>query len=273
MMRMVLISGVATALLSGAAFAADLPSKKEAPAFVPPPPPVTWTGFYIGVNAGYGGDEFRYPFFASYAERRDEEYRVVGGVNGSASLTSSGFLGGGQVGYNYQFATSWVGGLEADIDATSITGKAKVDAAGYYGDVSGNAGVQVKSELPYLGTVRARLGYLVTDRFLVFGTGGLAYGDVKTSASVGANVPYFDFSGAYGVSKTTTQVGWTLGAGVEYKINDNWSFKTEYLYVDLGSANLLNGSARIEDDGVLSYGLKEKATDNIVRAGLNYKIY
>lgn len=266
MLRTVLISGLATALLGGAALAADLPTKKAPPVFVPPPVAVSWTGFYVGVNGGYAGDEFRYPLSASYGLPEV----TLGGASGEAKLTSSGFLGGVQVGFNYQFAPSWVGGLEADIDATSIKGEASLSASGYFEDVSGSAGVTAKSEIPYLGTARVRVGYLVTDRFLMFATGGLAYGEVKTSASVGVSVPAMDdFALGYSYSKNNTRAGWTVGGGVEYKLNPNWSFKTEYLYVDLGEATVAAGAFDI-GDATLSYSLKEHATDHIVRAGLNY---
>jgi outer membrane immunogenic protein len=256
MLRTILISGLATALLGGAAFAADLPTKKAAPVFVPPPPVVSWTGFYIGVNGGYAGDQFKYPFSGYYGE-------LISG-SGSASLTSSGFLGGLQAGYNWQLAPSWVIGAEADIDGASITGKVNLGVAGLFEDDSVSGSATAKSVQNYLGTVRARIGYLVTDRFLMFATGGLAYGDAKSSVSAQASFDG-DSYGPYSYSKTTTHVGWTLGAGVEYKIDKNWSFKTEYLYVDLGSQTLLSGSG-----GDYAYSLKVHPTDNIVRAGLNY---
>lgn len=267
MMRMVLISGLAAALLGGTALAADLPmlTRKAAPVFVPPPPVMSWTGFYIGVNGGYAGDQFKYPFSGFLEEDGDT---VINGA-GNANLTSSGFLGGAQAGYNYQFATSWVGGVEADIDATSITGKVSVGASGVYDvDLPWSASASAKSEQSYLGTARLRLGYLITPQFLVFGTGGLAYGQVKTSANVGYNID--GDSGAFSWSKSTTHVGWTAGAGVEYKLTNNWSFKTEYLYVDLGSRTLLSGGYDDGDGDAYGYSLKVHPTDNIVRAGLNY---
>lgn len=248
MLQKILISSATIALLSCSASAADLPTKKAPPAFAPPAMAVSWTGFYIGVNGGYAGDQYKYPFSAN-----------LGGaaIDGSATITSSGFVGGAQVGYNYQFAPSWVGGLEADIDAASITGQLSLSASSGGTTLSATAG----SKTDYLGTVRARLGYLVTDRLLAFGTGGFAYGDVKSS--VNASLTGL---GSFGASKTSDIDGWTLGAGVEYMINKNWTFKTEYLYVDLGDATLLSGSGR-----GFSYNLKVHTTDNIVRAGLNYK--
>lgn len=270
MLRTIFISGLATALLGGAALAADLPTRKTAPVIAPPPPAISWTGFYIGVNGGYAGDEFKYPASAAFSTGGP----VLASASASADLTSSGFLGGLQAGYNWQFAAAWLAGVEADIDATSITGKVSLGAGGsIVGLGSASASAAVKSETPYLGTVRGRLGYLVTDRFLVFATGGLAYGQIKTSADVGYS--YLPAgggaggSGAFAWSKDTTHTGWTVGGGAEYKINKNVSFKTEYLYVDLGEQTLVNGSAGVFG-GALVYNLKVHPTDNIVRAGLNY---
>jgi outer membrane immunogenic protein len=272
MMRMVFVMGLATALLGGAAQAADLPIKKAAPvfvppppAFVPPPPVVSWSGFYIGANGGYAGDQYKYPFSGFLEEGGNT---VIDG-GGSASLSSSGFLGGVQAGYNYQFDASWVSGIEADIDATSIAGKVSLGASGVYNvDLPWSASGAAKSEQPNLGTARFRLGYLITPQFLVFGTGGLAFGQIKTSADLGYNIS--GDSGALSWSKNATQVGWTAGAGVEYKVNNNWSFKTEYLYVDLGTKTLLSGGYDDGDGGAYGYSLKVHPTDNIVRAGLNY---
>ena len=110
------------------------------------------------MNGGYAGDQYKYPFSGFLEEDGDP---VISG-DGSAKLTSSGFLGGVQAGYNYQFATSWVGGVEADIDATSITGKVSLGASAVYEDVPVSGSASAKSEQTYLGTARLRLGYLIT---------------------------------------------------------------------------------------------------------------
>ena len=123
MIRSLLIASVSSFVLVSGAFAADLPSVKGPPPYMPPPLPVfTWTGFYVGLNGGYGGNQFVYPFSLG---------PVLGVVaNGSASLTSGGFLGGGQVGFNYQVpASAFVLGLEADADATSIRGQLGFNAS------------------------------------------------------------------------------------------------------------------------------------------------
>jgi outer membrane immunogenic protein len=222
-MRKVTLALAALLGTTALAAAADLPSRGYAPAPVYAAPMFTWTGFYIGVNAGYGGDKNTYS---------------INGFGNIASITSGGFIGGGQIGYNYQFlGTSIVAGLEADLQATNIEGKVTI------------LGLGLGTKLDYLGTVRARLGYAFLPNALFYVTGGLAYGNVKTNV---ANI--ISFGG--------TNTGWTAGAGIEYALTQNWSLKTEYLYVDLGKkTNLLFPG--------LSVGVKN--TEHIVRAGLNYR--
>jgi outer membrane immunogenic protein len=257
-MNKFLLSSVALIALAGQAVAADLPSNQGPPVFIAPAPTFTWTGFYVGVNAGFGGDKFRYPMSLT-----DSNGTSLG--TGQVGITSSGFLGGGQIGYNYQFSSRFVAGLEADIDIADINGTIGANGSLFNGNVpfSLNAG----SKLEYLGTVRGRLGYTVTDRFLVYGTGGFAYGGENSYANGsigGSGGPSFN------VSKSASLTGWTAGAGVEYAITNNWTFKTEYLYVDLGNANLLNKTFGVGDNP-LTAKIDVKTTESIVRAGLNYK--
>jgi outer membrane immunogenic protein len=203
------------------AAAADLPSRAYAPAPVYAAPIFTWTGFYVGVNGGYGGDKNTYS---------------INNIGNIASITSGGFIGGGQIGYNWQ-AGSFIYGLEADIQATNIQGKVTI------------LGLGIGSKLDYLGTVRGRFGYAFVPNAFIYATGGLAYGSVKTNV---ANI--ISFGG--------TNTGWTAGAGIEYALTQNWSLKTEYMYVDLGKKNSLIVPG-------LSVGVKN--TEHIVRAGLNYR--
>lgn len=253
-MRHFLLAAVATAALTGQAFAGDLPSAKGAPVFVAPAPAFSWSGFYVGINGGFGGDRFTYPFALS-----------VGAATaaGQARLNSSGFLGGGQIGYNYQFAgTPYVAGLEADIDGSTIKGQISAAANAAGTTVALNAG----SRLDYFGTVRARLGYSLFDRALVYATGGFAYGGLNSFANGSAGGGLLGAGGALGVSRSNTVTGWTVGGGLEYALTNNWSFRTEYLYVDLGTANIASGALL---GGTASLGVK--TTENIVRAGLNYR--
>jgi outer membrane immunogenic protein len=126
-----------------------------------------------------------------------------------AGADANGWLLGGLVGVNYQVGQS-VFGLEADINWSDLTSSTNCVAVG--------GPCQVNNS--WLGTVRGRLGYAV-DRFMPYITGGVAFGDVE------ANVPGFGRA-------SDTRVGWTIGVGAEYAFSPNMSWKTEYLFVDLG---------------------------------------
>jgi outer membrane immunogenic protein len=206
-------------LLSTGAFAADIVS--PAPEVIPV---FSWTGAYVGLNAGFGGGKVKYMNPAS--------------ATNSFNVSSNGFLGGVQAGYNYQI-DQWVVGAEADFQG-----------AGIKGELYGLLG----TKLDWYGTVRARAGMLATDRLLVYATGGLAYGHTKT---------YFGGPGN-SVSESKTKAGWTVGAGVEYAVTDHVSLKTEYAYTDLGKARVLEGAFGPE-------GADQKVNFHSVKFGINYK--
>jgi outer membrane immunogenic protein len=289
------VIAIALALSAGTGFAADLPSMK-APVYVPPPPPPLWTGFYAGLNAGYGwgatgtAGTASLPLFdgvAAQANALDPARQLAGTglISGSTALANSGvasvnqggFVGGGQIGYNYQWNQQIVAGLEVDFQGSTMSG------GGGYGGASQDSiswkdpfipglspcvtngctvvrnalGVgEVNAGVDWLGTVRGRVGYLVTPTALVYATGGLAYGGVHASATHAGAIPatvtglndaqfpvpftYSQFNGNYlfpmvpgAGSYSNTQVGWTAGAGVEWMFAPNWSLKAEGLYYDL----------------------------------------
>jgi outer membrane immunogenic protein len=230
------------ALCASTAFAADLapqPMYKAPP--LAPAPVYSWTGFYFGANGGFGGDRYEYP-------------GTIGPLGGTASLRSSGFFGGGQAGYNWQVSPVWVLGVEADFDGADIEGNANA-STGF-----GNASAGTK--LDWFGTVRGRAGVLVTPQALLYATGGWAYGRTTTTANAVLT----------GVASASTSIaanqnGWTAGAGLEYALTHSLSFKTEYLYMDLGTANLVSGVV-----GGVPYSLGEKARFHTVKVGLNWKL-
>jgi outer membrane immunogenic protein len=267
-MKNYLVAGVAalTVFGAGAALASDLPARKG-PVPAPQvylPPAFTWTGFYAGVNAGYA---FRNDDTATTTGTPGFRALVPGGVApGSLKVGSDGFIGGAQIGYNYQI-NQIVFGLETDIQYVDNKG-----GSTFIGNPV--LGTQLRtgadSELTYLGTLRARLGYTPMDRLLIYATGGLAYGEVKSNASVaGVQAPALGWSG----SKSDVKFGWTAGAGAEYALTNNWTLKGEYLYYDLGKSKVTtaaNAAAAAAVPGV-AYLNEAKNNGHIVRAGVNYK--
>jgi outer membrane immunogenic protein len=242
---------VAVAILGGsvAARAADLGVR---PAYNPPPPPapvMSWTGFYLGGNGGFGGDKFQYPFTVGGPI---PALGITAATSGTSSLTSSGFFGGGQAGFNWQAAPTWVIGAEGDFDAANIEGKANTSATVFSGSVG--------TTLDWFGTVRGRVGFLVTPSALFYGTGGWAYG--RTTSSANAAGLGLGATGSVGHDKN----GWTAGGGLEYAFNQWLSFKTEYLFLDLGTDSLVNGTVA----GV-PFSVSEKTTVHTVKAGINVR--
>lgn len=231
-MKRFLLATVALAALSAPAAAADLATKYPVKAV--PVPVFSWTGFYIGANVGYGGNSFDY------------SVDVLGIPVADLGLNSSGFFLGGQIGYNYQFANNVVLGIETDLQWADISGEVNASVLGFPVLTAG-------SSIDYFGTIRARLGYAY-DRFLPYITGGLAYGKTSTDLSV-IGIPLF--------SDSSTNWGWTIGAGGEFAITNNWTFKAEYLYVDLGSNDI--------DilPPLLAVGVDSKF--HTFKAGVNYK--
>jgi outer membrane immunogenic protein len=281
----------AAALFTTAAAAADLPRRAAPPAYVAVPV-FTWTGFYAGTLTGY-----------SFS---DEKIRTIGNNNGAGGLTNTqlgvaqgrrpgsikpnaeGFTSfGGNVGYDYQFnpGNSFVVGVAADatlmdIDARKAYGSPAQASNGFGTEVSG-----FRQKLDYLGTVRGRVGYAF-DRFLVYGTGGFAYGKVDYSAN------FFNSTNgalAYTNRYTETATGYVYGGGVEYalptdsflaKFNllsylnlikmDSVSVKAEFLHYDLGSHNVV--LAAVNPAGPTgSYTSRFTTEGNLVRGGFTYR--
>jgi len=248
-MKKFLLATVALAALSAPAMAADLATKYPVKA-VAVVPVFSWTGFYIGANAGYGGNSFT-------LDEVDNYYGYV--YSYSDKINSSGFLVGGQIGYNYQFANNVVLGVETDLQWTNIEGKHDSSYAAYYGYSSNES---YGATVDYFGTIRARLGYAF-DRVLPYITGGAAYGKTNFSYSYSDSYGYFDNQ-----SESSTKWGWTIGGGLEYAITNNWTFKTEYLYVDLG-----NTSVTYYYNGDLNDSVNRSVDTKFhtVKAGVNYK--
>ena len=233
-MKKTLLATTALTALSFSAFAADLPARTFAP--VAPAPIFSWTGFYVGANAG---------FIRSTAAATD----LTGYWRSNETIHSSGsgVLGGIQAGYNYQVGAI-VFGLEADLAATSANAKA-----------NSNADRADQHKTSALGTVRGRVGYAF-DRTLLYVTGGLAYGNVKNRV--------FDtiYTGTQPNAETSGwRTGYAVGGGVETAINAHWTVKAEALYYNLGS------SRSQYFDSVTTYAFKTKNDGALARVGVNFK--
>jgi outer membrane immunogenic protein len=262
-MKKFLLAGVAlTGLIAaGAASAADLPRRSAPVAPYAPAYTFTWTGFYVGLNAGYNWSDSK----ANVTFNPSAAVPLATGqalLPGSFNTGNDGFIGGAQIGYNYQM-NQFVVGVEADINFLDAKKR-----SGFTSPLVGNLiGVSsTEGKLEYLGTVRARAGFAF-DRALVYVTGGLAYGEAKSSTALALN------NGAlWGGAKSDTRTGYAVGGGMEYSFTNNLSAKVEYLYYDLGdyryTAGPLNAAAVATG---ASYNIKQENKGSIVRAGLNYR--
>jgi outer membrane immunogenic protein len=161
----------------------------------------------------------------------------------SGNFSTSGGTIGGQIGYNWQTGPA-VLGIETDFNWIGAGGNS---TGGGVCLTDGGGSCQTKQS--WIGTTRARLGYSF-DRWLPYITGGVAYGDVQAIQNGG--------------SSSSTRTGWTAGGGIEYGIDRNWSAKLEYLHIDLGTASFMGAASGTQS-------LSVPITDDIVRAGLNYR--
>ena len=265
--KKIALAAALAASFAGSALAADLPSKKVP---VAAPPVMSWTGFYVGANAG-----------GAWSGNNSGNLQVYGGtpalsvipVGRQVSNSYGGFLGGGQVGYNYQLMQSFVIGAEADIQGMAgSAGTANFTGASSANGVTYTTIGKTSSNLQYIGTVRGRVGYLVMPTLLAYGTAGFAYGGV--SSNVWLATGGTDSSGGGGsLSYSNTQAGWTAGGGLEWMFLPNWSAKAEYLYYSLSNGYASTGvTDTTSGSGYWGYGVgaSRSYNGNIVRAGVNY---
>jgi outer membrane immunogenic protein len=251
-------AAMATLCLSMPAIAADLPARvtKAPPALVSPA--YNWSGFYLGVHAGYtfGEDE---DITTTGQAAGNITNVAIGARPGRVRLDRDGFIGGGQMGYNWQVSPNWVFGLEADISYVDV----RRDVA-----VIGTTGLNniFRTRMEYLGTVRGRIGY-AWDRTLIYATGGLAYAEIENSVNFFGPLGQLQFTG----NNSQTEVGYTVGAGIEHAFAPNWTVKAEYLFYDLGDNTVNVAVIPGSGGGGTGYNSRFENDGHIVRVGLNYK--
>jgi outer membrane immunogenic protein len=260
-MKKVSLSAVAcAAFLTGAlANAADLPQRVYTKAPIVRPA-YDWSGWYAGLN---GGGAWGPSTGSVSLTTADLAAAMAVGQIPNLGLKPQGGFGGAQVGYNWQF-TSWLLGLEADIQGAGINGNTTIfrPAVPILQGIIAPATSSAQDRISWFGTVRGRVG-MTLDNVLVYGTGGLAFGGVTSSD----NLTFTGFPPYMG-STNATRVGWTAGAGVEWAFGRNWSAKGEYLHIDLGSTSVaLNNNP--PGASYIIYSFRNQA--DALRVGLNYK--
>jgi outer membrane immunogenic protein len=231
-------------------------SAYNAMAAMPPVAPVfNWSGFYVGANAGYGWgrDPFSELDFVQFAGPNP----VLSGVN------SHGFVGGFDAGANWQTG-SLVSGLELDLSGSDIKGSSSVAGVDSFGlPVS----MMQTDKFDWLGSARARIGYLVSPDILLYGTGGLAWTRLtQTTTTVNSDGTTINSSPSW-------RFGWAAGAGGEMRLwNTNWLARLEYLHYDFGNSGSTLG---IISSGAISAvavsTTSHHLTTDVVRAGFGYK--
>lgn len=259
------VVGAVAHLTAVGAFAADLP---PAPVYTKAPPvaaPYSWTGFYVGGNVGgaWGtsdatssiGPGFN-PVNAAFLNALD-----------SPTLKPSGFTGGLQAGYNYQ-AGNVVFGVEADFDYFELSRSFAASAPIPIGGGTFNVSSSVKTD--WLFTARPRIGYAAGNA-LVYATGGLAVTNIRYKENF-FDTPPFPFGDIESSSVSSTRAGWTVGGGVEYALSNQWSAKLEYLYADFGSVST-TGTDIFIGLPYTTFAHNVDLRTNIVRGGINYKLY
>jgi outer membrane immunogenic protein len=226
-MKRIFVTAMLSIAAASSALAADLPQ--------PAPPPPQAPAMYVpavapvynwgGLYIGLNGG---YGFGSS---------DWTGGGVSSGNFSTSGFVVGGTAGFNYQW-DALVVGAETDLDFTDISGNGP-----------GAFCLNCKTSNDWLGTTRARIGY-AADRVLFYGTAGVAYGNVQASA--------------FSVTNSSTEIGWTAGAGVEAAFADNWTARIEYLFVDLSSGSCTSACGAPPTQSV-------SFDQSLIRAGVDFK--
>jgi outer membrane immunogenic protein len=284
------VSSLVIAASLTAASAADLTPTYKAPLYKAPPAVVpSWTGFYVGANGGYGWGRWDSNSLAAI---------FPDGVTTNADPNVSGWFGGVTAGYNWQTSPQWVVGVEGDFDwsgekasdsANSTTSALTVGFPAGVGACDAHAPCTTtvmttatnEWQKQWFATVRARAGYLIEPTWLLYGTGGVAFAGTKFSTNSTTTTTITDSIGqivnpataAAGGSPVTTsaalaqtqdRVGFAVGGGVEKMLNNDWSLKAEYLFMDFGTHTFLGGTG---------FDTSIRLIENDVRVGVDYHFH
>jgi len=253
-MKATLLASAALSLLTASAFAVDM---QMPPLKAPPvPPPFTWTGCYAGGQAGGGwGQKDVNDTVGIVSGLTGTTYSGTGTDFASAKLSTSGYMLGGQIGCDYQFASNWVIGVEGAASGGSIGASTSVATP----DIAGDSAT-FKETTDLLTSVTGRVGY-AWDRWMIYAKGGAAWASDRYSA--------FDVLGTYDFEGLETRFGWTAGAGVEWAFWNDWSLKLEYDYYGFGTR-----SVTFIDNVSGTFGpLDIKQNIQVVKLGLSFHVF
>lgn len=244
------------ALIGTPALAADMAVKAPPPAS---PSAWSWTGFYIGGNAGGAWGNFDPQSTTTFVGLLiAPDVSIFNAAGLSQSIKPSGFTGGFEAGYNWQF-NSAVLGIEADIEALNLKGSSTVNSA-FLGPIPFT--ISSSASTHWLETTRARLGF-AAGSWLFYATGGAAFTTLKANFGFVDTIPESESA-----SLSTTKAGYTVGGGVQAALWQKWSVKAEYLYVDFARVSIVAGwSDAPAQATVNSIDLRA----SIVRLGLDYR--
>jgi outer membrane immunogenic protein len=266
--KFIVSAAVAVSAIVGisAASAADMAVK--APVYKALPVVDPWVGFYVGANVGGSWGDWR----------ADSNQRIYNFESFTANPKVNGVVGGVQAGYNWRLAPQWLWGIEGDIQATSERASqtwidpglpnTAPNITDFVPRAGGPATLNSEWKFPWFGTVRLRAGYNPSTNWLLYVTGGLAFGESQYSfnfSQPGAANNFPPSPTTYMLRSSSTDVGYAVGAGAEVKLNRNWSVKAEYLYVDLGTRTI-----NTRDIDGLPFRVSYSVRDHIGRIGINY---
>lgn len=237
-----------------------------------PAPSFTWTGLYVGGSVGY-----------SWGNSDTSQTITGGGRSFSATDTINldGLLGGPQVGYNWLINNIWLLGIEADFQWTGEDGDTSAFCpAAQCGAINtfstGTITTRLSEKLNWFGTVRGRLGILVQPSWLVYATGGFAYGRISWNATLNGTEGTVGAPRSAAFSGQENQTGWAAGGGIDVMLAENWILRIEYLHIDLGSISAGPLATPIHMGAIpgrASWSFNSDVTDDIVRVVVNYRIW
>lgn len=251
-MKAILLGTAAFSLMTVAAFGADLPVRPAEPPLPPPQHAFNWSSCYGGLHAGGGFGTESLNDTTGYLDQNYTDFSY-------ASAKTSGYMLGGQIGCDYQFASNLVVGIEGSASGGNITGKSTFGLPGIITPPGDTA--TFKASTDFMMSVTGRVGY-AWDRWMLYAKGGFAGVNDKYSIT--------DAQYTYDFEALKNRIGWTAGAGIEWAFCDDWSVRLEYDYYGLNAQNVM-----FLDNTISGGSGPESIKQNIqvIKLGLNFHVF